>query len=242
MTRDEGCIWVEDKAKKRPTLKERELIRISRERGISNKEMCERLGVSYPTLAKWIKRLGLPNRYEEERERNLKEIYSAIERLGCCTIKEVSGETKIPSHTTQKYLNFLLKEGKIEKIAIKRRRRSKLAFRETELFGEVSGSVFFYKDRKEIISRLMETMSRSQGKGIKSALTHYLKSFGFTREEIDVINRGRSIPDGVTSLQLKAGDIEKLQGVLSNDPGSRIFSELVDNLSNPYSFSISFVH
>ncbi|HIH97186.1 MAG TPA: hypothetical protein HA348_06905, partial [Thermoplasmata archaeon] len=41
-------------------------------------------------------------------------------------------------------------------------------------------------------------------------LTHYLKSFGFAREEIDVINRGRAIPDGVINLQLKAGDIEKL--------------------------------
>ena len=198
------------KRREKLTLEEIEIIKQSRKKGLANAEICELLKISYSTLAKWVKKLDLPKKYEGERQKNLTLIHSAIERLGCCSLKELADEIEVPLYTIDKYVNYLVRKREIRKIAISRGRKSKLTHRGTELFGESLGSVFFYKDRKEIISRLMETMSRSQEKGIKSALTHYLKSFGFTREEIDVINRGRSIPDGVINLQLKAEDIEKL--------------------------------
>jgi predicted transcriptional regulator len=181
-----------------------------RKQGLPNEQICKQLGISYPTLAKWIKRLALPKKYEGQRERNLRRIHSAIERLGCCTIKELSEETTIPSYTTDKYLNYLLRRGEIGKITIRRGRKSKLTHRGTELFGETSGLVLFYLDKREAISRLLNTITKSQDKGIKCSLTHYLKNFGFAKAEIEEINRKRIIQENIVNLQLKIRDIEHL--------------------------------
>jgi transposase len=198
------------RTRRKLTSKEIEVIKKSREKGISNKEICKRLGISYPTLANWVKRLDLPKKYEGERERNLRRICSAVERLGCCTIKELSEETGTPPYTIDKYISYLLRRGEIGKIAIRRGGKSKLTHRGTELFGETAGLVLFYLDKKEAISRLLNTITKSQDKGIKCALTHYLKNFGFTKAEIEEINKERITQESTVNLHLKIRDIENL--------------------------------
>jgi DNA-binding MarR family transcriptional regulator/DNA-binding transcriptional regulator YiaG len=223
------------------TLEEIELIRKLRGQNLPNKQICNQLGISYPTLAKWIRKLTLPKKYEEGREKKLKQIYSTIERLGCCTIKEVSEETKIPAHTTQKYINYLLKKGKIERSAIRRGGKSKLTHRGAELFGESSGLVLFYADKREVISRLLDTITSSQDRGTKSALTHNLKNFGFTKAEIEEINRERIIQENKVNLQLKKRDIENLQGLISNNSANQFFGGLINKPVESASFSLTFL-
>ena len=209
-----------------------------RERNAPNKEICKRLGIGSSTLAKWIKRLGLPNRYEEERERNLKEIYSAIERLGCCTIKEVSEETELRIPTLQKRMSGLTRQGELKKIDIKRGGKGKAVYKLTYLFGESAGLVLFYRARKEVICRLLRTITTSTDDGIKRALTYYLNNFGFSQEEIEWINKARLTHQNKVNIQLKREDVECLRSLRPEGSADQFLTMLKED---PPSFSFILV-
>jgi DNA-binding transcriptional ArsR family regulator len=215
-----------------------ETLKRLRERSVPNKEICKRLEISSPTLAKWIKRLGLPNRYEEERERNLKEIHSAIERLGCCTIKEVSEETELRISTVQKHMSSLTRQGKLKKIDIKREDKGKVVYKLAELFGESAGLVLFYRARKEVICRLLRTITTSTDDGTKRALTRYLNSFGFSQEEIEWISKARLARQNKVNIQFKSEDVERLQNLRPEGSVDQFLTMLTED---PTSFSFTLV-
>jgi hypothetical protein len=205
-----------------------EKLKTLRSLGFSNRDIAEEMGVSLPTITRWAKEFGLDSKYKELRERSTSLIIGVLDRVGCCTLKDLSEMLEMPPHTIDRYLNLLLRQGEIGKISFHRGRKSRLKHRGVELFGDFSGQVIFFHDKKALISKIAENVSRDNNKGTKAALSHHLKCFGLSSEEIRDINRLRLSTPSRTNLFLKISEIEQIssyESIENGDIGLTFYSQ-----------------
>jgi hypothetical protein len=182
------------------------------------------------TLAKRVKKLGFPAKHRENKSRMLNQILMTVQKMGCCTIQEISEEKGMKPSFVQKSLGIMQREHLIEKVEIKRGGKGKGAKKFNEVFGKNSGKVLFYRERKELLYRILMHLSTSQGSDIKKTLTYYSRRFGLKQEEIDWLSKER-ISRQKVSFQIKPEEFEKLISSFGSN-------ENLHSLFSSFSFSI----